>query len=229
MPYGSNIFFLPTSKPRGVSRVVLIAWGAMLILLILAPGLVDRLLWFPSHELFSITGLLLLPAVWGHSAAVSMVGLLASSALFWFFGDDVERRMGRRLFLKYLALTSGAGFAASYLWARIFAGHPATAAPFMAWALAFAACRLHAGQMLAWRNYGLGHFGMLTVFLLGAAALFLLLSAAGDEPMDQAVGALATLATAAFWFDPHWVGRLRAHWKLRRGRFGKRNGFWGYN
>jgi hypothetical protein len=200
----------------------------MLVLLILAPSVVDRLLWFPPIEFFSLTGFVLLPAVWGSSAAVQIVGLLASSALFWFFGDDVEVRMGTRRFLTYLGFTAAAGFLASFVWARLFSGHAASMAPFMAWALAFASCRPHARQILVWKRYALGSFIVLFYILLGSLALNLLLSAAGEEPMDQAVGALVAVTAAAFWFEPQWPRRLRAWWRLRRGRFGKRNGMWGY-
>ncbi len=222
-----SIFQLQGRRPRGTSRFLLAGWAAMFVLLILAPSLVDRLVWFPSRESFSVTGVLLLPVVWGTSAAVQIVGLLLAFALFWFFGDDVEFRLGRRRFLVYLGITAAAGFFVSYAWARLFSGHAASIAPYLSWALAFASCRLHAGQQLAWRRYALGSFSMLTWILLGALALGILLDTAGPEPLDQSMGALATVGAGAFWFDPRWLRRLWVRWKKHRG-FGKRNGMWGY-
>lgn len=229
MLYANDIYMLHGRAPRGFSRFLLMSWAAMLVLLILAPALVDRLLWFPFAEFFSLTGFFLLPAVWGPSAAVQITGLLLASALFWFFGDDVQTRLGTRRFIAYLGITAAAGLFASIFWARLFSfGHAASVAPYLAWALAFAVCRLHAHRVLVWKRYALGRFSTLFYILLGALALNLLLFAAGNEPADQAIGALFAVAAAAFWFDPRWPRRLRAWWMLRRGRFGKHRGLWGY-
>lgn len=228
MMYAHDIHFLHGGAPRGMARWLLGSWFLMLLLLILAPSLVDRLVWFPSVQWFSLTGFLLLPAVWGFSAAVQIVGLFVSSALFWFFGDDVESRMGTRRFLMYLGVTATSGFLVAFLWARFFAGHVATVAPYLAWSLAFAACRLHTRQILVWKRYALGSFWVLFYFLLISLALNLLVTLASEEPMDQAMGALATVTTSAYWFDHQWPRRVYAWWKLRRRHFGKRNGTWGY-
>jgi len=225
----SDLYPLHTRRPARLSALVLLGWAGMFVFYIVAPALVDRLLWHLSDKGFSWTGALLLPVVWGPSSQISVLGLALGSLVFWFFGDDLEFRLGRRRFIAYLLFSAFAGLLVSWAWSRAFSGHVASIAPNLAWAAAYAACRLHRGKMLVWKNYGLGKVGILFYFLLGGLALQVLLTWASGEPLDQALGFVATVLVAAFFLEPRWPMRLRAWWILRRNRYGKRGGRWGFN
>lgn len=229
MYLSSDLYQLHRRRPAGLSTVLLAGWAAMLVFYIVAPGVADRLLWDLSREAFSWTGALLLPVAWGSSSHIAVPGLAMAALMFWFFGVDLEFRLGRRRFVSYLLVTSLAGFAVAWLWSRAFPGSVATIAPNLAWAAAYATCRLHRDKVLAWKNYGLGQIAILQWFLLGGLVVRVLLSWAGDEPLDQALGTVATVLVAAFFLDPRWPLRVRAWWILRRGRFGKKKNRWGYN
>ncbi len=225
----SDHYPLHTRKPARLSALVLMAWAGMFVLYIVAPTLVDRWLWHLSETAFSWTGALLLPVAWGPSSNINVLGLVLGSLVFWFFGDDLEFRLGRRRFILFLLTSSAAGFLVSWAWSRAFSGHVASLAPNLAWALALAACRLHRNKLVVWKNYGLGKVAVLFYLLLGGLAVQVLLTWVSDEPMDQSLGFVATVVTAAFFLEPRWPARLRAWWILRRNRFGKRGGRWGYN
>jgi len=229
MYLSSDLYPLHTRKPVRLSAGLLFLWAAMFGFYIVAPALVDRLLWHLSDTAFSWTGALLLPVAWGSSSQISVLGLVLSSLVFWFFGDDLEFRMGRRRFVVFLLTSAAVGLLVSWAWSRAFSGHVASLAPNLAWAAAYAACRLHRDKMIVWKNYGLGKIGVLFYFLLGGLVLQVLLTWASEEPLDQALGFVATVLVAAFFLEPRWPLRLRAWWVLRRNRFGKRKNRWGYN
>ncbi len=228
MYLSTDLFELHTKKPRGLARWLLIGWAVMLALVLLAPNTMDKLLWNPG-EWFSVTGLFLLPFVWGNSVHIQTLGALLAGITMWFFGSDLEFRLGRRRFLAYLSVASMAGFAGSWGWARLFQGQVPSLAPYMALSVAYGACRLHRKKVLVWRQYGLGKVSVLFLLLLGGVALNLLLTAFSAEPLDQAIGSLCTLLTASFFLEPRWPKGLRAWWILRKNRFGKHKGRWGYN
>lgn len=229
MYLSSELYQLHRRRPTGLSAWLLVGWAAMLGLYIVAPRVADRWLWDLSRDAFSWTGALLLPVAWGPSSRIAVPGLAMATVVFWFFGSDLEFRLGRRRFVTVLLVAALAGFAVAWLWSRAFAGGIATIAPNLAWAAAWAVCSLHRDKVLAWKNYGMGRLAILRWFLLGGLAVRLLLARVGDEPLDQALGTLATVLVAAFFLDPRWPLRLRAWWVLRRNRFGRKKNRWGYN
>jgi len=229
MYLSSDLYQLHRRRPTGIAIALLAGWAAMFALYVVSPAVADRLLWDLSREAFSWTGALLLPVAWGPSSNISVLGLALGALVFWFFGSDLEFRLGRRRFGLYLLTASLAGFAVAWLWTRAFAGGVATFAPNLAWAAAWAAVRLHRDKTLAWKNYGLGRIAILQWVMLGALAVRLLLAWVGDEALDQALGAVATVLVASFFLEPRWPLRLRAWWILRRNRFGRKRNRWGYN